>query len=65
MALVEEGDVIRIDIPARKIIWEVDEKIIADRRQKWTPPEGRVKKGYLKRYAQMVTSANTGAIFRK
>ena len=65
IALVQEGDTISINIPERKMVLEVDEGILAERRQRWVPPEGRVQKGYLKRYAQMVTSANTGAIFQK
>ncbi|MGA1874077.1 MAG: dihydroxy-acid dehydratase [bacterium] len=65
IALVQDGDMISIDIPGRKLNWEIDESTAAERRKKWTPPEGRVKKGYLKRYAQLVTSANTGAVFRK
>lgn len=65
LALVENGDTIQIDIPGRKLTLEVDESALAERRKKWIAPEGRVKKGYLKRYAQMVTSANTGAILRK
>ena len=65
IALVEDGDRIIIDIPERKLVLEIDESAMAERRQKWVPPKGRVQKGYLKRYAQMVTSANTGAIFQK
>jgi dihydroxy-acid dehydratase len=65
IALVEDGDRITIDIPERKLVLEIDESTMAERRRKWAPPKGRVQKGYLKRYAQMVTSANTGAIFQK
>ncbi|MFP4344792.1 MAG: dihydroxy-acid dehydratase [Anaerolineales bacterium] len=64
IALVEEGDEILIDIPHRALTLEVDEEEITRRRAAWTPPEPRVKEGYLYRYAQMVTSANTGAIFK-
>jgi len=65
IALVQDGDRITIDIPAGKLVLDVDEETIADRRKKWIAPVGRVQKGYLKRYAQLVTSANTGAILRK
>ncbi|MEW6379484.1 MAG: dihydroxy-acid dehydratase [bacterium] len=65
IALIQDGDRITIDIPARQLIWEVDEKTEAERRRQWTAPAGRVQKGYLKRYAQLVTSANTGAVLRK
>jgi len=65
IALVKDGDRITIDIPERKLVLEIDESTMAERRREWVRPKGRVQKGYLKRYAQMVTSANTGAIFQK
>jgi dihydroxy-acid dehydratase len=64
IALVEEGDEILIDIPHRALTLEVDEEELARRRAAWSPPEPKIKEGYLYRYAQMVTSANTGAIFK-
>ncbi|MEW5800920.1 MAG: dihydroxy-acid dehydratase [bacterium] len=65
IALIQDGDRIVIDIPGRKLTWEVDEETVKDRRRNWVAPKGRVRKGYLKRYAELVTSANTGAILRK
>jgi dihydroxy-acid dehydratase len=62
LALVEEGDTIAIDIPGRRLTLEVEDAELARRRSAWTPPEPRVKHGYLARYARMVTSASTGAI---
>jgi dihydroxy-acid dehydratase len=62
LALVEEGDRILIDIPNRTLTLEVDEAELVERRARWSPPEPRVKEGYLYRYAKMVTSASTGAI---
>jgi dihydroxy-acid dehydratase len=64
LALVEEGDTIAIDIPGRSLTLEVDETELARRRSAWSPPEPRVKHGYLARYARSVTSASTGAILR-
>ena len=64
IALVEEGDQISIDIPNRRLDLLVDEDEIDRRRSRWTPPEPKVKQGYLARYARMVTSANTGAILK-
>lgn len=64
LALVEEGDTIHIDIPHRRLTLEVPEEEIARRRARWTPPEPKVRHGYLYRYARMVTSASTGAILR-
>ena len=62
LALVEEGDTICIDIPGRSLTLEVDDAELACRRDAWTPHESRVKRGYLARYARMVTSASRGAI---
>jgi dihydroxy-acid dehydratase len=65
LALVEEGDMISIDIPGRSLNLDVEEGELARRRAAWSPPEPRVKHGYLARYARMVTSASTGAILRE
>ena len=64
IALVEEGDIIAIDIPACKIELKVSDEILAERRAKWTAPEPKVKTGYLARYAKLVSSADKGAILR-
>jgi dihydroxy-acid dehydratase len=65
LALVREGDPIAFDIPRRTIELLVDEDELAARRAAWRPPEPRIKKGYLARYARLVTSAGTGAVFRE
>lgn len=62
IALVEEGDLIAIDIPARSITLEVSDEELAARRARWVCPEPRVKTGYLARYARLVSSAAQGAI---
>lgn len=62
IALVEEGDIISIDIPARKLELLVDEKTLAERKARWKAPH-RELSGYAKRYAQHVTSGSTGAVF--
>ena len=62
IALVEEGDTIRIDIPNYKIELLVPEEVLAERRKNWVPREPKVKTGYLARYASMVTSGNRGAV---
>ncbi len=64
LALVQEGDAILIDIPARSLTLQVSEAEIARRRASWTPPPPKVKEGYLYRYAKMVTSASSGAVLR-
>ena len=62
IALVEEGDIIAIDIPANTINVKVSDEVLAERRAKWQPREPKVTTGYLARYASMVTSGNRGAI---
>ena len=62
IALIEEGDIIKIDIPANTINVDVSDEVLAERKAKWQPREPRVTKGYLARYAKMVTSADKGAV---
>lgn len=62
IALVEEGDLIRINIPEHKLELAVSDEELARRKAAWTPREPKVTTGYLKRYAKMVSSANKGAI---
>jgi len=62
IALVAEGDPIRIDVPNRRADLLVDETELATRRQQWQPPEPRYTKGALAKYAALVGSAETGAV---
>ncbi len=62
IALVEEGDIIRINIPENRLELAVSDEELARRKAGWTPREPKVKTGYLARYASMVTSGNRGAI---
>ena len=62
IALVEDGDEIEIDIPARVLRVNVSDEVLAERRNKWSAPEQKLT-GYLKRYAQHVTSGSRGAVF--
>jgi len=64
IGLVKEGDIITIDIPNKMIELKVDEQELAERRKDFVPKEPLIKTGYLARYAKMVTSASTGAIFK-
>jgi dihydroxy-acid dehydratase len=61
IALVADGDQIRIDVPARSIELLVDDAVLAQRRTTWTLPEPRYTSGVLWKYAQTVGSASTGA----
>ena len=62
IALVEEGDIIRINIPEYRLELDVSEKELARRKEQWKPRSPKVKTGYLARYAALVTSGNRGAI---
>jgi len=65
IGLVKEGDTIRVNIPGKSLDLLVDAGEIEQRLKKWQCPEYKIKEGYLYRYARQVTSASTGAIFRK
>lgn len=62
IALVEEGDIIKIDIPANKLELAVSDEELERRRERWQPRQPKITTGYLARYAAMVTSGNRGAI---
>jgi len=64
IGLVKEGDRIRIDIPNKSIELMITGEEMTARQKAFTPREPLIKTGYLGRYAKMVTSASTGAIFR-
>lgn len=64
IALVRDGDRIKIDIPGKTITLLVDEAELAKRKAGWQPPEPKIKHGYLARYARMVSSGSTGAVCR-
>ena len=62
IGLVEEGDIIAINIPEGKLELKVADDVLAERKAKWVCPPPNVTKGYLARYAKLVSSANKGAI---
>ncbi|MCI8342319.1 MAG: dihydroxy-acid dehydratase [Firmicutes bacterium] len=64
IALIEEGDIISIDMVENTLNVEVDDETMAKRREKFVPFVREISGGYLKRYRELVTSANTGAVFR-
>jgi dihydroxy-acid dehydratase len=63
IAIVENGDIIRIDLKAKRIDLVVNREVIEERLKKWNP-QRKPLEGYLARYSNLVTSANTGAIFK-
>ncbi len=64
IALVEPGDTIEIDIPGRTMTLCVDDAVLAERRKRLGPPPDRALTGWLRRYQQLVTSANTGGVLK-
>ena len=64
IALIEDGDIISIDIPNRKLELEVSDEELKKRRENWVCPEPKIKTGYLSRYAKLTTSASTGAVVK-
>ena len=62
IALVEEGDIIKINIPDNKIELAVSDELLAKRKAEWKPRKPKVTTGYLARYAALVTSGNRGAV---
>jgi dihydroxy-acid dehydratase len=64
IAIVEDGDRITIDIPKRRITLNVPEKEIEIRLSKWRPPKPKISKGYMVRYARLVSSGGDGAVVK-
>jgi dihydroxy-acid dehydratase len=64
IGLLENGDLIEIDIPARKLSVKLSDTELAERRKRWSPPEPRFTTGSLGKYAALATSASTGAILK-
>ena len=65
IGLVEEGDRIAIDIPAKRLTLKVSDDELEKRRQSWQPPEPRIKEGYAYRYSKLVSSGAKGAVLRE
>ena len=64
IGLIQEGDTIAIDITAKTISLMVDNAELDVRRENWQPPAPKITKGYMARYAKVVSSANTGAVVK-
>lgn len=62
IAFIEDGDLIDIDIPNRKLELRVSDEELAERKAAWVKPEPKIKTGYLSRYAKLTTSASRGAV---
>ena len=64
IAIIEDGDIISIDMIAKKIELKLSDEEIKERLSKWKKPEPKVKKGYLARYSKLVSSADEGAVLK-
>jgi dihydroxy-acid dehydratase len=64
IAIIQEGDIISIDIPGKKIMLQLSDEEIERRLSEWTQPEPKIKHGYMARYSRMVSSASEGAVFK-
>ena len=64
IGLVEEGDIISIDINSGKLELNVSDEVLEERRKTFKPMPPKVTEGYLARYAKLVSSASTGAVFK-
>ena len=58
----DQGDINVIDIPKRSITLKVDDGVLAQRRAAWKKPAPKITRGWLGRYARLVTSASKGAV---
>jgi len=64
IAIVQDGDPIAIDIPAKTITLKIPDDEIKNRLSRWTPPPPKITRGYLSRYARQVSSGSEGAVLR-
>jgi dihydroxy-acid dehydratase len=62
IAAIQTGDLIHLDIPARRLDVELSDQDIASRMVKWTPPPPRYRTGVMAKYAKLVSSASRGAV---
>jgi dihydroxy-acid dehydratase len=61
IALLRDGDIVTLDVPARRLDMELSDEELARRRAEWRPPRQELS-GWLKRYAALVTSGSQGAV---
>jgi dihydroxy-acid dehydratase len=64
IAVIRDGDIIKIDIPNKHLDVDLSRQEIEKRLKEWKQPEYKIKEGYLYRYAMQVSSASKGAVFK-
>ena len=62
IAAIQDGDMIRFDIPNRKLTVEISDEELAKRLSEWKAPEPTFKRGVFRKYADSVSSASLGAV---
>ena len=62
IGLIEDGDIVNIDLAARRLELEVPERVLAERYEKWQAPTPKYRRGWLARYTRLVTNASNGAV---
>ncbi|MDD4658296.1 MAG: dihydroxy-acid dehydratase [Eubacteriales bacterium] len=65
IALLQDGDIIEIDINAKKLEVHLSAEELEQRKLNWCPPKPKVEKGYLYQYSKLASSASKGAVFKK
>jgi dihydroxy-acid dehydratase len=65
IALLQDGDIIEIDINAKKLEVHLSQEELEQRKLNWCPPKPKVEKGYLYHYSKLASSASKGAVFKK
>ena len=61
---MQDGDIVIIDLDEGLLAVELSEEELQRRKNEWQPPAPKINRGYLARYSQMVTSADTGAVLK-
>ena len=64
IGLLRDGDIVEIDIPARKLHAQVSDAELATRKTQWRAPEPRFKTGWLARYTKFASNASSGAVLK-
>ena len=64
IGFLEDGDIITIDLPKRKVDVKISSEELEDRRKRWVAPKPKISTGYLARYTKFVSSASNGAVLQ-
>jgi dihydroxy-acid dehydratase len=62
IGLLQDGDMVEIDLSARRLAVDLPDDVLKERRAAWTAPEPKYRRGWLARYTRLVTNASNGAV---